>query len=66
MAARLRGRADVTIGCAAVINGISKAHERYLDAGGIGVLVGDGKLSHPGREMIAEAYHNWQAAEVST
>ena len=54
------GRADDTIGFAAVINGISKAHELYLDAGGIGVLVGDSKLPHPQAEMIAEAYYDWQ------
>jgi len=54
------GRADDTVGFAAVINGISKAHERYLNAGGIGVLVSDGKLPHPGAEMIAEAYYEWQ------
>ena len=54
------GRADDAIGFAAVIDTISKAHERYLDAGGIGVLVGDGKLPHPGAEMIAEAYYDWQ------
>ena len=56
------GRPDDRIGLAAVVNGISKAHERYLDAGGIGVLVGDGKLPHPGSELIAEAYYNWHAA----
>ncbi|MDI1295158.1 MAG: carbohydrate porin [bacterium] len=55
------GRPDDRIGFAGVINGISKAHERYLNAGGIGVLVGDGKLPHPGSEYIAEAYYNWQA-----
>jgi high affinity Mn2+ porin len=54
------GRGDDTIGFVAVVNGISKAHERYLDSGGIGVLVGDGKLPHPGPEMIAEAYYDWQ------
>ncbi len=54
------GRADDTLGFAAVVNGISKAHEEYLNAGGIGVLVGDGKLPHPGSEMIAEAYYDWR------
>lgn len=54
------GRANDTIGLAGVFNGISKEHERYLDAGGIGVLVGDGTLPHPGTEMIAEAYYDWQ------
>ena len=55
------GRSEDTIGFAGVVNGISKEHERYLNAGGIGVLVGDGKLPHPGAEFIAEAYYDWQA-----
>ena len=55
------GRPGDTIGVAAVVNGISKGHERYLDAGGIGVLVGDGRLPHPGDEAIGEAYYDWKA-----
>ncbi|HEY0270454.1 MAG TPA: carbohydrate porin [Sphingomonas sp.] len=51
------GRADDTIGVAEVVNGISRAHQRYLDAGGLGVLVGDGTLPHPGEEYITEAYY---------
>ena len=58
------GRPDDRIDLAAVVNGISKAHKRYLDAGGIGVLVGDAKLPHPGSEMIAEAYYDWHAARA--
>lgn len=54
------GRSEDTIGLAAVVNGISRDHQRYLDAGGIGVLVGDGKLPHPGAEAIAEVYYDWQ------
>jgi len=54
------GRPDDTVGLAGVFNGISRVHERYLDAGGIGVLVGDGTLPRPGTEMIAEAYYDWQ------
>ncbi len=53
-------RPDDTVGLAGVFNGIAKTHERYLDAGGIGVLVGDGTLPRPGTEMIAEAYYDWQ------
>ena len=53
------GRKGDTIGLAGVVNGISAEHERYLDAGGIGVLVGDGKLPHPGTEKIAELYYSW-------
>jgi high affinity Mn2+ porin len=54
------GRGDDAVGFAAVANGISRDHQRYLDAGGIGVLVGDGKLPHPGAELIGEAYYDWQ------
>lgn len=54
------GRANDRIGLVGIVNGISRAHQRYLDAGGLGVLVGDGKLPHPGSEAIAEAYYDWQ------
>jgi len=54
------GRAGDTIGVAAAVNGISHEHQRYLAAGGIGVLVGDGMLPHPGSETIAEAYYQWK------
>jgi high affinity Mn2+ porin len=57
------GREGDPIGIAGVINGISKTHERYLDAGGIGVLVGDGQLPHPGAEAIGEAYYDWKAVK---
>lgn len=55
------GRADDIIGLALVRNGISDAHRRYLQAGGIGVLVGDGQLPNAGDEQIAEGYYDWQA-----
>ena len=54
------GRDGDTFGLAAVRNAISRAHERYLAAGGIGVLVGDGRLPHPGAEAIVEAYYSWR------
>lgn len=50
-------RADDTVGVAAMINGISAGREQYLNAGGLGILVGDGKLPHPGPEQIAETYY---------
>jgi high affinity Mn2+ porin len=52
------GRAADRIGIAELVNGISRAHQRYLDAGGLGVLVGDGRLPHPGPEYISEAYYD--------
>jgi high affinity Mn2+ porin len=51
-------RPNDTIGLAAVDNGISAARERYLNAGGLGLLVGDGRLPHPGPEQIIETYYS--------
>ncbi len=53
------GRPDDTVGFAGVINGISGAHQAYLNAGGLGILVGDGKLPHPGLEKIIETYYSF-------
>lgn len=53
------GRADDSLGIAAVINGLSADARQYFSDGGIGILVGDGRL-HYGSEKIAEAYYAWQ------
>jgi len=50
-------RPDDTIGIAAIDNGISATREQYLNAGGLGILVGDGQLPHPGAEEIIETYY---------
>jgi high affinity Mn2+ porin len=60
------GRPDDTIGIAGVVNGISNAHKGYFNAGGLGILAGDGQLPNPGPEKIAEIYYsfpiaNWRA-----
>jgi high affinity Mn2+ porin len=52
------GRKDDTVALALVVNGISKQHQAYLAAGGLGILVGDGRLPHPGPESIVEAYYS--------
>jgi len=57
------GRAGDSIGIDAIVNGISGAHERYLADGGLGLLVGDGKLPHPGDEAIGELYYMWVPAK---
>jgi high affinity Mn2+ porin len=62
---KLWGRPDDTFGLAGVINSISSEHIAYLNAGGLGILVGDGQLPHPGLEQIVEAYYklpvgSWQ------
>jgi high affinity Mn2+ porin len=51
-------RADDSVGLAAILNGISASREQYLNAGGLGILVGDGKLPHPGPEVIMESYYS--------
>jgi high affinity Mn2+ porin len=56
-------RPDDTIGIAGVVNGISRKHERFLAAGGLGILVGDGRLPHPGPEQIIEAYYDFAVAK---
>ena len=53
------GRPNDTIGIAGVINSISSVHEAYFNAGGLGILIGDGKLPNPGLEKIIEAYYSY-------
>ena len=52
-----RARNGATFGFAGVINEISAGHEAFLNAGGLGILIGDGKLPHPGPEQIIETYY---------
>jgi high affinity Mn2+ porin len=51
-------RPDDTVGVVAIDNGISAERQEYLALGGLGILVGDGKLPHPGAEQIFETYYN--------
>jgi len=54
-------------GVAFVSNGISRDHQQYLALGGLGFLLGDGRLSY-GRENIVETYyalHAWRGAYPS-
>lgn len=46
-----------TAGLAGVISGISLANQRYLQAGGLGILDGDGNLDY-GREFALETYYD--------
>jgi len=52
------GRKDDVVGVALIENQVSAAAHRYMNAGGLGILVGDGKLPHPGDEKILEAYYS--------
>jgi high affinity Mn2+ porin len=53
------GRARMTdnIGLAFVSNGISSGHREFLNIGGYGFMLGDGKLPNYSRENIAELFY---------
>jgi high affinity Mn2+ porin len=51
-------RGDDKVGFVLINNGISAQEEQYLNAGGLGILVGDGKLPHPGAEQILETFYS--------
>jgi high affinity Mn2+ porin len=51
------GRPDDTFGLAGIVNGISGVHRQFLNDGGLGLLIGDGMLPHPGPEQIIETYY---------
>jgi high affinity Mn2+ porin len=50
------GRPSDTIGIGGAVNGLSSAHSDFLAAGGLGLLIGDGRLNY-GHERIFETYY---------
>jgi high affinity Mn2+ porin len=56
-------RKNDVFGAAFSMNGISKDHIDFLNHGGYGFIIGDGKLPHYGMEQIAEAYYAAQLAD---
>jgi high affinity Mn2+ porin len=53
-------RKDDTVGLAFEVAGISKSARAFLAAGGLGVLVGDGRLTHYANETVIETYYDAQ------
>ena len=51
-------RPDDAAGLAVLIDAISAEREQYLNAGGLGLLIGDGRLPHPGAEQGLETYYS--------
>jgi high affinity Mn2+ porin len=49
------------IGVAVIVNELSPEHREYLAAGGVGFLLGDGKLTY-GSERILETYYTARLA----
>ena len=61
------GRANDRVGVVGVSNAIKRDHQAYLAHGGLGFLLGDGKLNYA-REDILETYytaHNWRGLFTS-
>ncbi len=59
------GRKDDTVGVSAVVNSLSGAAQSYFTAGGMGILIGDGRLRY-GTEKILEAYYAMLAIDHLT
>jgi high affinity Mn2+ porin len=60
-------RPEDTVGLAGVFNGISKVHQEFFAAGGMGILAGDGNLNY-GWEKILETYYDfkiWKTVHAS-
>ncbi len=49
-----------TLALGLVANAISSQAKAYFGAGGLGLLIGDGVLPHPGTETIVEASYTWR------
>jgi high affinity Mn2+ porin len=52
------GRPDDRVGLGGAVNRISHQGKLYLAAGGIGGIIGDGRLPNAGAEQIIEAYYS--------
>ena len=52
------GRPDDTVGLAGAVNAWSDSHRDFIAAGGLGILIGDGRLNYR-TERILEAYYSY-------
>ena len=50
------GRPNDTVGVGGAVNGLSQSHRDFLAAGGLGLLIGDGRLNYS-PERIFETYY---------
>lgn len=56
-------RPEDVLGLAFIDNSITREHATYFNDGGTGILVGDGKLPHPGDEKIIEVLYDFAPTE---
>ena len=59
-------RPQDAVGFAGSVNGLSSAARRYFAAGGLGILIGDGRLPDYSLEKILETYYAAQISEALT
>ena len=58
-------RGDDTVGLAGVVNGLSSEHRSYLQAGGTGIILGDGRLDYAPEEIL-EFYYEAKLPAIVT
>jgi high affinity Mn2+ porin len=59
------GRPSDTVGIGGAVNGLSGAHRDFLAAGGLGLLIGDGRLNYS-QERIFETYYAYAVTKGVT
>jgi high affinity Mn2+ porin len=59
------GRSNDTVGIGGAVNGLSAAHRDFAAAGGLGLLIGDGRLNYRA-EKIFETYYACSASKNVT
>jgi high affinity Mn2+ porin len=53
-------RPNDTVGLVEMLSKIGLAQRDFYNIGGLGILVGDGKLTHYGWESVLETYYNFE------
>jgi high affinity Mn2+ porin len=59
MAGKAWDRPDDTVAIGFARNDISRHFKDYLNAGGLGILIGDGKLPDSGPEQVLETFYSF-------
>jgi len=57
------GRPNDTIGVGYEIDGLSKDAITFFNAGGLGIVIGDGQLPHYATEKVIEAYYSYAISD---
>lgn len=55
----IQSMVELAVGVAGIINGISNIHESFLNAGCLGILVGDGQIPHSGPTLDYQFINNF-------